>query len=107
MLTHLEARRLEMGHGRALLALPPEQQPGAARGRDLGADLDAHVFRDRVAEDLADDDGGLERDLRAEEELTLELRRGDPTSARRIACGKITNRYVCAASNPTARAASR
>jgi ParB family transcriptional regulator, chromosome partitioning protein len=28
---HLEARRLEMGHGRALLALPPEQQPGAAR----------------------------------------------------------------------------
>jgi ParB family chromosome partitioning protein len=28
---HLEARRLEMGHGRALLALPPELQPGAAR----------------------------------------------------------------------------
>lgn len=28
---HLEGRRLEMGHGRALLALPAEQQPGAAR----------------------------------------------------------------------------
>jgi ParB family chromosome partitioning protein len=28
---HLEAHRLEMGHGRALLGLRPEQQPGAAR----------------------------------------------------------------------------
>ena len=28
---HLEAHRIDMGHGRALLALPAEQQPGAAR----------------------------------------------------------------------------
>jgi hypothetical protein len=39
----------------------------------FGTHLDADIFRQRVAEDLTDDDGGLEGDVGAEEKLPLKL----------------------------------